>query len=64
MLKGQINNSQSSAMKDLRLKTEITQYLQHMQLPARLILLLEDQHKASEIQAIVQALHCLDQQWH
>jgi len=51
-------------MKDLRLKTEITQYLQQMQLPARLILSLEDQHKASEIQAIVQALHTLDQQWH
>lgn len=51
-------------MKDLRLKTEITQYLQQMQLPARLVLLLEDQDKATEIQAIVLALHRLDQQWH
>ncbi|WP_166738971.1 hypothetical protein [Alkanindiges illinoisensis] len=51
-------------MKDLRLKTEIAQYLQQMQLPARLILSLEDQQKASEIQTIVQALHALDQQWH
>ena len=51
-------------MKDLRLKTEITQYLQQMQLPARLILSLEDQQKASEIQTIVQALLTLDQQWH
>ncbi|WP_156935797.1 hypothetical protein [Alkanindiges illinoisensis] len=51
-------------MKDLRLKTEIAQYLQQMQLPARLVLSLEDQHKATEIHAIVKALHTLDQQWH
>jgi hypothetical protein len=51
-------------MKDLRLKIEIANYLQQMQLPARLILSLEDQDKAYEIQAMVQALHTLDQQWH
>ncbi|XID74486.1 hypothetical protein ACF3NA_08095 [Alkanindiges sp. WGS2144] len=51
-------------MKDLILKARITSELERMQLPEQLTQKLNDQHKAQEVQLIVNALNSLDQQWH
>ncbi len=51
-------------MKDLNLKSKITNQLQQMQLPDQLILRLDNQEHALEVQLMLVALDSLAEQWH
>lgn len=52
------------AMKDLNLKSKITNQLQQMQLPDQLIMRLDNQDSAIEVQLMLVALDSLAEQWH
>ena len=53
-----------SAMKDLNLKSKITNQLQKMQLSDQLIIRLDNQDSAIEVQLMLVALDNLAEQWH
>ena len=53
-----------SAMKDLNLKSKITNQLQQMQLSDQLIMRLDNQDSAIEVQLMLVALDSLAEQWH
>lgn len=53
-----------TAMKDLNLKSKITNQLQQMQLPEQLIMRLDNQESALEVQLMLLALNNLTEQWH
>ena len=52
------------AMKDLNLKSKITNQLQQVQLPDQLIIRLDNQDSAIEVQLMLVALDSLAEQWH
>ena len=52
------------AMKDLNLKSKITNQLQQMQLSDQLIMRLDNQDSAIEVQLMLVALNSLAEQWH
>ena len=52
------------AMKDLNLKSKITNQLQQMQLSDQLIMRLDNQDSAIEVQLMLLALDSLAEQWH
>ena len=51
-------------MKDLNLKSKITNQLQQMQLSDQLIMRLDNQDSAIEVQLMLVALDNLAEQWH
>lgn len=51
-------------MKDLNLKSKITNQLQQMQLSDQLIMRLDNQDSAIEVQLMLVALDSLAEQWH